>query len=93
MYAIILLAKYQYCTTLKSTMKMMHISVTLDLVADKLLQSVLNLNYRFILTGTLMVLLCLDLAVVSLLLFILQVFSSGCRLQLFTPCTFLNASL
>ena len=63
-------------------MKKMHISVTLDLVADKLLQSALNLNYRFILTGTLMVLLCLDLAIVSFILFLLQVFSSGHILQL-----------
>ena len=71
----------------------MHISVTLDFVADKLLQSVQNLNYRFIFTGTLMVLLCLHLAIVSLVLFLLQFFSHGHILQLFAPCAFLNAGL
>ena len=41
-----------------------HISVTLDFVADKLQQSVCNLHYRFIFTGALIILLSLDLAMV-----------------------------
>ena len=36
----------------------MHISATLDLVADKIKQSVSNLYHRFIFTGSLMILLC-----------------------------------
>ena len=70
-----------YCSKICS--KKMHFSVTLDLVADKLKQSVHNLYYRFIFTGALMVLLCLDLAIASLLSVLLQVFLSGCILQLF----------
>ena len=71
----------------------MHIFVTLDLVEDKLRQSVHNLYYRFIFTGALMVLLCHDLGIVSLLLILLQVFSSGRILHLFASCAFLTSGL
>ena len=70
-----------------------HISVTLDLVADKLRQSVCNPYYRLIFTGALMVLPCLDLAIVSLLFPLSQVFSSDQILQLFTSCAFLISGL
>ena len=72
---VILSAKCHYCTALKSALKKMHFSVTLDLVADKLKQSVHNLYYRFIFTGALMVLLCLDLAIdIIIICFIASLF-------------------
>ena len=71
----------------------MHIFVTLDLVADKLKQSVHNLYYRFIFTGGLIVLLCLDLAIVASVSLLLQVISSGHILQFLAPCAFLTSGM
>ena len=78
---LFLLANCWYHTALKSALQNAHLSVILDLVADKLKRAVLNLYYRSSLTGDFMVLLCCEIAILSLLLVLLQVFVSGHILQ------------
>ena len=63
MYMVILLTKCWYHTILKSTLKNVHLSVILELAADKLKQAVHNLYYTSSLIGAFMVLLCHDIAI------------------------------
>ena len=93
MYAVILSAKCQYCTALRSALNNVHLLVILDLVTDKLKQGVHNPYYRSSLTGAFMVLLCCKIAILSLLLVLSQVFVSGNIWQFFASYVFLISGL
>ena len=93
MYTVILLAKCQYCTVMKSALKNVHLSVILDLVADNLKQAVCNLSYRSSFTGAFMVLLCHEIAILSFPLVSSQVFVSDHIRHLFASCMLLVSGL